>query len=142
MVYDKPVALLSDRAGNMAIKSDSQFSLEFHASAHMLITLYIWPLKTVPETVRSAPPQTINLEAVRALIEKCPELMPASGITPEGFGEMIEAYLPSHDLGFEIRAEQNIQVFVEAYNRRTVAQCEELVYGLAPQFPGITVVGA
>lgn len=40
LIYDNPVALLSDRAFNIALPSSSNFLLEFHVSSHMLISFY------------------------------------------------------------------------------------------------------
>ncbi|WP_431819714.1 hypothetical protein [Burkholderia sp. F1] len=97
LIYDEPVVLLSDRASNVALPSSSNFSLEFHASSHMLVTFYSIQLNNV------------------------------------NFG------LISHNSGFEVRVARNDRDFVESYNRRTVSQCRELVFGCAPTFPGITI---
>lgn len=140
MVYDNPVVLLSDRAANIAIESDSHLSLEFHASAHMLITLYIWKLENVSDLIASMPSTLVDLTEIEKLIKKYPDLMPAAGVSIEGLGQLVKEHLPTHDSGFEIRAERNIYDFVVAYNRRAVEQCKKFVYGCAAEFPGVRII--
>jgi hypothetical protein len=48
----------------------------------------------------------------------------------------------SHDTGFKVEIVRNDKAIAESYNRRTVQQCSEFVYGCAPTFPGITIVNA
>jgi hypothetical protein len=139
IVYDNPAVLLSDRAANFAIESESNLSLEFHASAHMLITLYVWKLDNVSDLIKSTAAAKVDLTEMEALIRRYPELMPAAGITVEGLGQLIKDYVPSHNSGFEIRAEQNVSDFVVAYNRRAVEQCKRYVYGCAEEFPGVNI---
>lgn len=140
MVYDNPGVLLSDRAANFAIQSGSHLSLEFHASAHMLITLYIWKLEKLPTMIASTPSITVDLVKMKNLIAKYPDLMPAAGISVEGLFQLANNYIPSHNLSFEIRAEQNVTDFITAYNKRTVEQCNKFVYGCAAEFPGVRIV--
>ncbi|KAB0331013.1 DUF4238 domain-containing protein [Janthinobacterium sp. PLB04] len=141
MVYDKPVVLLSDRAANVALPSQNNFTLEFHASAHMLITLYVLPLAHVSETMKLAPPAWSE-EALNEIIKKFPELrslIPPGGVGPEMWNVLFKKILPSHESGFQIKAVQNDLLFAEAYNQRTVEQCKELVYGRASTFPGVII---
>jgi hypothetical protein len=103
----------------VVLLSDRAFNVALPSSSNLLFEFHV--SSHVLITFYAVPLESVNLGLLEPLRKK---------------------YLTSHNSGFGVKIVRNDRAFVETYNRRTVSQCRELVFGSAPTFPGITIVNA